>query len=29
MIVTYDIVMNLSVRRYRGTDLAQWYCCVV
>jgi len=29
MIVTYDIVMNLSVRRYRGTDLAQQYCCVV
>jgi len=29
MIVTYDIVMDLSVRRYHGIDLAQRYRCVV
>jgi len=29
MIVTYDIVVHLSVRRYRVTDLAQRYHCVV
>jgi len=31
-IVTYDIVMDLSVRQYRGnggTDLVQQYRCVV
>jgi len=29
MIVTYDIVVDLSVRQYRVTDLAQRYHCVV
>ena len=29
MIVTYDIVVDLPVRRYRVTDLAQQYRCVV
>jgi len=29
MIVTYDIVVDLSVRQYRVTDLAQRYRCVV
>jgi len=29
MIVTYDIVVDLPVRRYRGIDLAQQYRCVV
>jgi len=29
MIVTYDIVMDLSVWRYRVIDLAQRYRCVV